>query len=54
MSLYEPDSIPDPLEIEAVAAKMIALGLTVTPEHLAAIAGMTRKEIAEFIKSQIR
>jgi len=54
MALYEPDIVPDTIEIEAVAVKMTALGMSVTPEHLAAIAGMTRREIAAYIKEQIR
>jgi len=53
--MYLPNEIPDIIEVEKVAIKIEALtGNPVTPEQKAAVAGMTRQQISEYIKELIR
>jgi len=55
MPLYNPDTKPDALEINSVAAKIEVLtGNPVTPQQKAAVANMTRREISDYIKDIIR
>jgi len=55
MPLYDPDLQPDALEIDTVAAKIEVLtGNPITPQQKADVAGMTRREISEYIKDIVR
>jgi len=55
MPLYNPDTKPDALEINSVAAKIEALtGMPITMAQKSAVANMTRKEISDYIKDIIR
>jgi len=51
----DPDVIPDQLEIDAVTLKIEAMrGKPISAAAKSAIAGMTRKEISDYIKEKIR
>jgi len=51
MALYNPDEIPPQAEIDTISAKIETMtGRPIDPVHKAAITGMTRAEIATFIK----
>jgi len=55
MPLYDPNTIPPQAEIDAVALKIEALrGVPIAPADKAAIAGMTRGQITDYIKALIK
>jgi len=48
---YNPNLVPDAAEVDAVSTKIETMtGTPIDPAHKAAIAGMTRKQIADYIR----